>query len=244
MTASPASRPPATAMILSGGVAHDFPALSARLAELLGGIGLTTTIRTDIEHAALEVESVGLLVVNMLRWRMLDGRYAAQRDEWGLALSEQARAAVTGWVHGGGAMLAMHASCICFDDWPGWKSLIGARWEWNVSGHPPAGPAEVSVCSRPAGPHPIVAGLPASFGTDDEIYGFLDLAGDVEPLLTAEHGGTAHPLLWARTVGSGRVVHTTLGHHLPSYAPPEVQALVRRSALWALGTAGNTVSAA
>ncbi len=240
MTAGPASRPRATAVILSGGVAHDFPALSARLADLLAGAGVTAVIRTDIEQAALAAGAADLLVVNMLRWRMLDGRYAAQRGQWGLTLSGPARAAVTGWVHGGGAVLAMHASCICFDDWPEWKQLAGARWAWGTSGHPPAGPAQVQV----AGGHPIVAGLPATFSTDDEIYGFLDLAAGVEPLLTAEHGGVSHPLLWARAAGAGRVAHTTLGHHLPSYDPPEVQRIVRRSALWALGEPDDAVAAA
>ncbi|HVB42836.1 MAG TPA: ThuA domain-containing protein [Streptosporangiaceae bacterium] len=238
--ASPATR----ATILSGGVAHDFPALSARLAELLGGIGLTTTIRTDIEQAAQAVASTDLLVVNMLRWRMLDGRYAAARDEWGLALSEPARTVVSDWVDGGGAVLALHAACICFDDWPGWKTLVGARWIWDTSAHPPVGPVQVSVRTGPGGRHPIVDGLPDRFWTDDEIYGFLDLADDVEPLLTAEHGGTAHPLLWAREVGAGRVVHTTLGHHLPSYQPPEIQRMVRRGALWALGAPRDVVRAA
>ena len=240
MTAGPAPRP-RTATILSGGVAHDFPALSARLAELLSGIGVTAVIRTDIEQAAGEAGGTDLLVVNMLRWRMLDGRYAGRRGEWGLSLSERARARLAGWVRGGGAVLAMHASCICFDDWPGWKDIVGARWAWGTSGHPPAGPAQVSVTG---GGHPIVAGLPPAFSTDDEVYGFLELAAGVEPLLTAGHGGAAHPLLWARAVGAGRVAHTTLGHHLPSYDPPEVQRIVRRSALWALGEPGEVVAAA
>ncbi len=227
-----------TAMILSGGVAHDFPALSERLTGLLAEVGITARTRTDIDQAATDLAGVDLLVVNMLRWRMLGPRYAAQRDTWGLSLGEPARVSIRDWVSRGGGVLAMHASCICFDDWPGWTSLLGARWDWNTSKHPAVGPARVTIHPDR---HPIVAGLPDSFDTDDEIYGFLDLAEDITPLLSGEHGGGVHPLLWARTMGAGRVVHTTLGHHLPSYQPVEMQRIVRRSALWAQGSPDHVV---
>lgn len=239
---TPTQRPVApTALILSGGVAHDFPALSDRLAGLLAQVGVTAEIRTDVEAAVDDLAPYDLLVVNMLRWRMLGGRYGAERGRWGLALGEPARQRIEEWVRGGGGLLAMHASSICFDDWPGWTSLVGARWDWEISRHPPVGRVRVTVYPDR---HPLVAGLPAQFDTDDEVYGFLDLAEDVVPLLTAEHSGAVHPLLWARTVGAGRVVHTTLGHHLPSYRAAPVQRIVRRAALWARGEPDDVVARA
>jgi type 1 glutamine amidotransferase len=228
------------AVILSGGVTHDFPALAERLTELLAEVDVQAVVRTDIDAAATELAGTDLLVMNMLRWQMLNERYAAHRDQWGLSLSPAARAGISDFVHSGGAMLATHASSICFDDWPEWKSLCGARWDWDASMHPPVGPARVSVM---VDRHPIVAGLPAGFDTDDEIYGFLDLADDVEPLLTGTHNDAVHPLLWARTVGAGRVVHNALGHYLPSYVSPVQQRIVRRSVRWLLGQSDDAVVA-
>jgi type 1 glutamine amidotransferase len=229
-----------TAMILSGGVTHDFPELSGRVSELLAEADVSATIRTDIDAAAQDLAGVDLLVVNMLRWQMLNERYAAHREQFGLSLSDAARASISDWVHRGGALLALHASSICFDDWPEWKAICGARWDWDTSSHPPVGPAHITVnVDR----HPIVAGLPASFDTDDELYGFLDLAEDVDPLVTAEHTGAVHPLLWARTVGAGRVVHSTMGHYVPSYESPVQQRILRRSARWALGQSDAAVIA-
>lgn len=229
-----------TALILSGGIAHDFPALSDRLVQLLAEEQIDAAIRTDIDAAARELDGIDLLVVNMLRWRMLGDRHSADREQWGLSLSEPARASIAAWIQNGGGMLAMHASSICFDDWPQWQTLCGARWDWTRAMHPPVGPAQITVY---VDRHPIVAGLPAEFATDDEIYGFLDLADDVEPLLSGTHNGATHPLLWARSVGAGRVVHDTLGHYLPSYESPVHQLIVRRSARWALGDSDTRVIA-
>ena len=53
--------------------------------------------------------------------------------------------------------------------------------------------------------------------------------------MSSPHGGTEHPLLWARTVGSGRVVYDALGHHVASYAVPEHRRIVQRAARWAAG---------
>jgi type 1 glutamine amidotransferase len=133
----------------------------------------------------------------------------------------------------------MHGASICFDDWPGWRQLLGGVWRWNTSAHPPlSGPVGVRVVDR----HPIVAGV-GNFSIVDEVYGFLDRTDDVDGLLFSPHGGTDHPLLWARIVGRGRVVYDALGHHVPSYAVPEHRLIVRRAALWAIGAGEDEVAA-
>ncbi len=52
------------------------------------------------------------------------------------------------------------------------------------------------------------------------------------PLLTGAHGGRAHPLLWARTVGAGRVVTDLLGHSLESFEHPVHRVVLQRAARW------------
>ena len=70
------------------------------------------------------------------------------------------------------------------------------------------------------------------------MYGDLELAPDVAPLLGAPQPGAdgrTMPLLWAREHGGGRVVYDALGHHPPSFAVPEHAEIVRRAARWAVG---------
>lgn len=220
------------ALILSGGVTHDFPALAEELTALLAGLGVTATTTEDFEGALRDLDGVDLLVVNMLRWTMQVERYADQRPRWGLSPSADARAAITGFVARGGPMLALHAATICFDDWPEWRDLLGGRWVWGTSNHPPYGSIDVTVHPDR---HPIVAGLPTGFTLDDEAYGFLDLAEDVTGLVESDHGGSTHPLVWARRYGDGRVVHDALGHAPGSYRVPEHRQLVEQSVRWLLG---------
>lgn len=62
------------------------------------------------------------------------------------------------------------------------------------------------------------------------------LSGDIRmsapPLLSADAGAGAHPVLWARAHGGGRVVYDALGHHPPSNGP-EHREVARRALAWA-----------
>ena len=231
----PSPVPDTRAVIVSGGVAHDFPATSAELVRVLAEAGLRATVEEDVEAVLAGLDAGGdrpLLVVNLLRWTMQVERYAHLRDEWSISLSADARAGLLGHVRSGGGLLAMHGASICFDDWPAWRELLGGVWRWDRSSHPPlAEPVPVAVATDR---HPIVAGV-GDFEIVDEVYGFLDRTDDVVGLMSSPHGGTDHPLLWARTVQGGRVVYDALGHHVPSYAVPEHRRIVRRAARWAAG---------
>lgn len=219
------------AVILSGGPAHDFPALTDRLAHIFAQVGVLATITTEPEQVPGLLAGADLFVVNALRWQMRAARYEHLREVQGYSPSREFRSAVTSFVSAGGGMIGMHTASICFDDWPAWARLLGARWDWDTSFHPPACPTRVRVRS---GEHPIVDGLPDSFDTDDEIYASLELQSGIDPLLLGNHTGAEHPLLWVREVGRGRVVHNSLGHHLQSYEASVLRTVVRRSALWCL----------
>lgn len=223
-----------SAVIVSGGVAHDFPATSGALAEVLGEVGIRARVRTDVEQALTSLDDPGgpgLVVLNLLRWSMQVERYAHLRDEWSLALSDDARTALLAHLRRGGGLLAVHGASICFDDWPGWREVLGGVWDWDRSSHPPVDDEPVTVTMTGV-QHPVVEGM-TDFSVVDEVYGFLDLAPDVVALMTSEHGGAAHPLLWAREVQGGRVVYDALGHDLRSYASPEHRTLLQRAARWA-----------
>ena len=46
----------------------------------------------------------------------------------------------------------------------------------------------------------------------DELYYNIQMQPGIQPLATVEHAGTAWPVAWTRTFGSGRVFHLLLGH--------------------------------
>jgi type 1 glutamine amidotransferase len=235
-------------LILAGGIGHPFETAAPALAAILDDVGIACDVTFDIEAglAALAKGGYDLVTVYALRWRMLGNeKYAPHRAQWAFSLSDTGRQTLTGFVRDGGGLLGLHTACICFDDWPGWKDLLGGAWIWGKSFHPPYGP----VAARPtAEPHPITAGLPG-FALRDEVYSALDLMPDVKPLLTAvatgqDGAGAVAPIAWARTFGRGRVAFDALGHDRAALEEPVHRRIVARSALWALGRADGEVAAA
>ena len=226
-------------VLLSGGLTHDFPATTGCLVDLLEPLGFDVEVHTGVEGvdtALLALPSADLFVVNALRWTMagphVPERYRAQAAAEGASPSLAAREAFAAHLASGGGVLGVHTAALCFDDWPEWGAALGGAWVWGRSQHPPLGP-EVDV--RVLHGHGIVDGC-SGFRLVDEVYGDLDLADDVRPLLDAPQpggDGGPMPLLWAREHGGGRVVYDALGHHPPSYADPEHAEIVRRAALWA-----------
>jgi type 1 glutamine amidotransferase len=155
---------------------------------------------------------------------MLAPKYDGIRDEHAYTTSDEVRSAIPAYVAGGGRLLALHGAPICFDDWPAWGEVVGARWVWDRSAHPPLGAMEVTVAAG----HPLTEGVDG-FSIVDEAYGFMDLQPDVVPLLVSSHGGVDHPVLWVRAVGTGVVVTCTLGHGPESFDHPVHRDLLRRS---------------
>ncbi len=226
-------------LILSGGPAHDFDATSRVLMDQLAEEGIESVLVTDPDDAFAMLRAaetgedapIDLFTVNTLRWRMETERYSYLRALQGFALRPDDGALMETYVRDGGGLLALHAAVICFDGDPTWRRLCGASWVWGSSSHPSVGPAEVRVTS-PGRAHVLTEGLD-DFVITDEIYGFLDQDDDLEPLLSASHGGREHPLLWARQVGAGRVVTDLLGHGVESLSHPAHRSILTRAASWA-----------
>ncbi|MET8139000.1 ThuA domain-containing protein [Sphaerisporangium sp. NPDC005288] len=215
----------ATNVILSGGPAHDFPATSAALAEVLAEAGVRSLVTDDIAGTLAAGPRPDLVTVNALR-RLADDGWSRSLGVAPFRLPRAARAALLAHLDRGGGVLAVHAASICFDDWPAWRGLVGAAWVWGASHHPPLGPAEVKV----HGGHPIVEGL-ADFELVDEIYSDLEVSPGVRPLASS----LGQPLVWAREVRGGRLVYDALGHDARSYESPSHRALLLRAARWLLG---------
>ncbi|MCY4394897.1 MAG: ThuA domain-containing protein [Rhodospirillaceae bacterium] len=224
------------ALVLSGGIRHDFADNAAALAEQFAVAGFDPEIETNIEAGLARLENGGyaLLTVMALRWRMEgDPKYAPHRAEWAFSLSPEGRARLGGFVRSGGGLFGFHTACLCFDDWPEWRDILGGVWVWGRSWHPPLGPVSVA---RTAEDHPLTAGA-GGFELVDEVYSGLSLAAGVRPLLEARAGEMerAEPVLWTHRYGKGRVVFDALGHNRASIENENHAEIVRRAAVWAAG---------
>lgn len=235
-------------LLLTGGPTHPFAATTPLLVDLLAEQGVTTTVVTDpFEALALlgtaeagQRPGFDLVTVHALRWSMGQERYAAQRAEYAVTVTDDDLAVLDRFVGAGGGLLALHTAVICFDGAPTWRALCGATWDWDRSSHPPLGPVTVAPTSAGRA-HEVTRGV-ESFTVEDEAYGSLDEVDGLEPLLVAESaeptddGGRAHPLVWARPVGAGRVVTDLLGHGPPAFEHPVHRQVLARAATWAART--------
>lgn len=230
-------------LLIAGGLHHPADAAVPSIVAALGAQGIAADADEDVERACARLGrgAYDLLVVSALRWTMAGERYDAERDRWGLSLSQPARDALVGFLERGGALLALHTAAICFDDWPQWGEIVGARWIWGESGHPPFGPVHVRFAPAVAGT--FTSDLP-DFECDDEVYQHMALASDVQPLAFARsaqgvnaEGGDWAPVLWTRQWHGARVVYSALGHDAASLGHPVHQRLLGRAACWALGRA-------
>jgi hypothetical protein len=224
----------------TGPAFHPFERTSALLSGFLDDLGIASTVTDDVEGGLAALDAYDLLTWNALRWRMIGDMFDADRETWGMSLSNAGRDALAAHLARGGGILALHTAAVCFDDWPGWGDIVGAHWNWERSSHPEPRPTKIAVS---AVAHPIVAGL-GDFEVTDELYSFLDYRPDVVPLVTASRHGADQPLLWAREVGGGRVVYDALGHDERSLGHPTHRTILRRAALWALSRPDADVAAA
>jgi len=214
-------------LILSGGVAHDYAATSPMLADTLSQVGINSAIHEDfsvVEDRTLLYFDI--LTLNCVRWTC--DQNPEWYDEWHFELSEDARKGFLDFLAQGKGLLALHCATICFDDWPEFRKILGAWWEWGYSGH---GLYQEHVMHISNPTHPITAGL-ADFTLMDELYIDPKIVDTVDPLITAEWEGRTHPMLWVREYGQARVCYCAPGHGVETFENPVYQQLLQRCAQW------------
>ena len=214
-------------VIITGGVYHPFEEASAVLAGQLAKLGIDSQITLDVDAGLKALERAQMLTIFALRWRMLDDeKYAPHRAKWAFELDETGRAAITAFLARGGGLLGLHTATLCFDTWPQWKDLLGARWIWGRSHHPPQGPVSVRTSTD-------------QFTVNDEVYQQLEHADGNRVLAWAHVEGeqAEHPIFWTRHVGAGRVVYDALGHDGASLSHPAHAAMIAAASRWLVGEA-------
>jgi uncharacterized protein len=132
-------------------------------------------------------------------------------------------------VAGGKGLVAIHCSNVLGpDDQPMYR-LLGNRYLSHGPGH-----HEGTFTVEIAGDHPVTAGV-GDFTLFDEYYEFEFADDDVDVLATRrrDQDGAIIPVMYARTVGAGRVVYLALGHDMRAWGQPPFRTLVRQALLWA-----------
>jgi hypothetical protein len=212
------------ALVLGGGShGHAFEATTAALVRVLEAHDLSCVVVTEPDNAwrALSDTPFDLFAVNALRFRMEAPKYDQLRDEWRYDTPPMADDALDRHLDAGRPILAMHTSCICFDDWDRWSDVLGRQWSWAsdaMSWHPDLGPIEV----KPANGDP--------FTITDERYTDLINRTDIETMATCD----GESIIWRLMHGKSRVAVDTLGHSVTSYRNEAHAALLHDLVTWVL----------
>ncbi len=222
-------------LILTGGINHDFDDAAKALSEVLADSGIDSVIYSDFD-TGLDAIADGpeLVTLFALRWRMLDhDKYIPFREQWAYEISEHHRQLLSQHVARGGGLLGLHTSAICFDTWPEWQRILGAKWVWGNSFHPEPAKLEIINMNRQ---HSVTAPL-SDFSVVDELYHNIAPTEGAEPLFQAisKEDGSIQTLAWANTLGIGRSIYSALAHDRTSIEAPGHKTFLQRAARWCAG---------
>ncbi len=167
------------------------------------------------------------------------------------------------YIREGGGFVSIHAADNCFPDWPEYNRMIGlGGWGGRNEKHGPYvyidregkvvrdpspgpcgthGPLNDFLITTRSQSHPVTKGLPEHWmHCSDECYSLLrGPAEELEILATASEPqklrdeGRNEPMLMAIGYHKGRVFHSTLGHHLPSFECVGFKVTFLRGTEWA-----------
>jgi type 1 glutamine amidotransferase len=138
-------------------------------------------------------------------------------------------------------LVALHHAECAFQDWPEYRSIIGAKYpltaqeidgvSYEVGTYKHDMEIAVSVRDRR---HPITRGM-KDFRIHDEVYKGLWFAPGNHVLLTTNHPDSDTTIGWTRQYSNARVCCIQLGHDARAYANPEYRRLIARAIRWTAG---------
>ena len=209
-------------LILLGGYWHDFDGFAAAMTPLLEGAGHRVRASYDFEDLTrLEAQGIDLL----LSHTCLSEPPAGKTPSCPAGFSSAQVTALSEWVRRGGALLASHAATVPGESGPELERLLGGAF----LRHPPQRAFQVLPLSAP---HPITDGIGA-FKVFDELY-IERYHPTVAIHMVAAYEGTAHPVVWSRTEGRGRVAHLAPGHSERVWKLEPYRRLMLQTVRWLL----------
>jgi type 1 glutamine amidotransferase len=206
-------------LIVLGGTWHDFDGFAVAMRPVFeqAGYAVETTYDLDTLTRLDEGRYDIVLPYTCLTEQREDGQPATLKH------TEAQIASLVEWVRGGGGLLAAHAATVAGQSSPALVALIGGVF---IS-HPPEFAFTVYPLHRE---HPITAGVTA-FTAHDELY-IQAYDAAVEIHAVALDRGVAHPMVWSRGEGRGRVAYVALGHGPEVWSLHPYQRLMLQAVEW------------
>lgn len=206
-------------LMILGGTWHDFDGFAVAMTPVLESAGHQVTATYDLETLTqLDAGGYDLVLLNTCIGEV--------RDDGGPTapgLTDAQAESLASWVRGGGGLLSLHAATVASQTSPVLHALQGGVFVT----HPP----QFSFTVYPLyGEHPITAGVTA-FAVHDEFY-VQAYDPSVEVLAVALDRGVAHPMVWSKSEGKGRVAHIAMGHDLGVWSLEPYQRLVLQAIAW------------
>lgn len=208
------------ALILLGGLWHDFDGFASAMQSLLGPHGFQVDATYDLDRLLHIEENLYDLVISYTC-------FSPHRDGFNDISPEKLTNAQIGglasWVRNGGALLAVHSATVMGESDAALGELIGGVF---VS-HPPAFCFTVYPVFDE---HPITTGIEA-FTVHDEFY-METHSPAVQVHMVALDRGVAYSMAWSKTEGQGRVAHVAPGHSREVWEFKPYQRLLLQTIEW------------
>lgn len=213
-------------VVLTGGHGYDvkrFPALFE------GYDDIRFTIVEQKDHSEI-FEDISDFRYDVIVMYNMTQRISPQRQANFLKLLEK-----------GVGVVALHHSLACYQQWPEFARIIGAKFFLNegeidgVKYRKSGWKDNVKMKCRVEDPqHPISAGI-SDFEVEDETYNgqWHDPAAKV--LLTTDEKTNDRPLAWCKTYSKARTCGIQLGHGPAIYTNPNYRKLVAQAIRWTAG---------
>ncbi len=142
----------------------------------------------------------------------------------------------------GVGLVALHHSICSFQDWPGYKKIIGGRYyleateEDGVDYKAGTYKHDIDISVKVADTtHPVTQGV-GDFVIHDEVYKNCGFEKDNLVLLTTDHPDSDRSIGWVRRYGTTRICYIQLGHDHQAYENPNYRQLVSNVIKWCAGS--------
>lgn len=207
-------------LLVLGGTWHDFDGFADAFQSTLAGNDITIEATYDLDSLChLEAKAIDLVAL----YTCLGG--SNQHGKIGEDMGAGQVEALAQWVEAGGRLLGIHAATVMGEAQGRLRQLLGARF---VS-HPPQFDFTLLPMNRP---HAITAGIGA-FAVHDEFY-VHSYDETIQIHMVAFDRGVAHPMVWTRQPGQGRVAYLAPGHSELVWRLPAYRDLVSGAVHWLL----------
>jgi type 1 glutamine amidotransferase len=210
-------------LVVGGGSSHDFGKFFGGTdVATLAAAGFSVNYTEDRDQAAAEIGQADVAVVSV-------NRQFFDTPAWRKALMDFAGA--------GKGLVMLHPGV--WYGFPKWPELNATLVGGGARGHDRIARFAVNAVKRE---HPVMAGVPASFEVEDELY-YVNAEGDKVPPGTAPIEVLAetspsvkfkqpHPAVWVTSHPTARIVGIALGHDERVHDHPAFKALLVNAVKW------------